>query len=98
MCRSHLGTDETPINTQEAIRFYTLATEGNHTEAMNQLGMLYMTGHDGRIEPNHTLTLKWVLTSAKHEDPEGQFLSALCLQDAIGKRDPSKAHQLLIRA
>eukprot|EP00475_Leptophrys_vorax_P041044 TRINITY_DN77092_c0_g1_i1.p1 TRINITY_DN77092_c0_g1~~TRINITY_DN77092_c0_g1_i1.p1 ORF type:complete len:468 (-),score=128.99 TRINITY_DN77092_c0_g1_i1:51-1454(-) len=71
------------VDTQKAIEWYTKAAASGHGEAMNNLGVLYITGHGGRVPVDAENGLKWFLEGAKIGNKECQFHTALCyLQNA----------------
>jgi TPR repeat protein len=71
------------VDTEKAIHWYTRAAEHGHGEAINNLGVLYITGHGGRVEIDTGNGLKWFLVGANLGNRECQFHTALCyLQNA----------------
>jgi TPR repeat protein len=94
------GNEGLKVNTDEAIRWYTLSAQQGHAPAQNNLGVLYATGHKGRIERNHRMALRWYKAAAENGNASGQFHAALLLISGQGanKPNPEYAHQLLKRA
>jgi hypothetical protein len=81
----------------EAARWYRLAAEQNHTEAIQHLGMLYMTGQGGNADPAEGA--RWFRKGAELGNPEAQWTLGLCYEKGRGvMKDLVQAYALYIAA
>eukprot|EP00475_Leptophrys_vorax_P013760 TRINITY_DN2010_c0_g1_i1.p1 TRINITY_DN2010_c0_g1~~TRINITY_DN2010_c0_g1_i1.p1 ORF type:complete len:393 (-),score=92.74 TRINITY_DN2010_c0_g1_i1:66-1244(-) len=94
------GNEGVPANTDEAIRWYTLSAQQSHAPAQNNLGVLFATGHRGKMEKNHRMALRWYKHAAENGNAAGQFHAALLIMNGQGvnKPNPEYAMSLLQRA
>lgn len=67
----------TAPDTAKAIHWYTLAAEQNHPEALNNLGVLLITGHNGNMAYDLKAAQKWFIKGAEVGDRDCQFHAAL---------------------
>jgi TPR repeat protein len=81
------------MNTEEAIFWYTAAANKGHVIAQNNLGVLYTTGHNGKIQRNAAEALHWYKLSAKKGNPNAQFHCGLAHLNGEGleQRDDQSA-------
>jgi len=81
------------MNTEEAIFWYTQAANKGHVIAQNNLGVLYTTGHNERIQKNAAEALHWYKLSAKKGNPNAQFHCGLAHLNGEGleQRDDQAA-------
>jgi len=81
------------INTNEAIFWYTLAANKGHLIAQNNLGVLYSTGHMGRVTKDPAEALHWYKLAAKQGNCNAQFHCGLAHMNGEGleERDDAMA-------
>jgi len=69
-----VGSGGVAINTQEAVYYYQLAAMRGHAIAQNNIGVLYSTGHKGRIPKDAPEAFHWYKKAAdKFNNPNAQF-------------------------
>jgi len=80
-------------NTNEAIFWYTLAANKGHLIAQNNLGVLYSTGHMGRVAKEPAEALHWYKLAAKQGNFNAQFHCGLAHMNGEGleERDDAMA-------
>lgn len=74
-------------NTNEAIFWYTLAANQGHLIAQNNLGVLYSTGHMGRVAKDPAEALHWYKLAAKQGNCNAQFHCGLAHMNGEGLED-----------
>eukprot|EP00475_Leptophrys_vorax_P007579 TRINITY_DN147_c0_g1_i1.p1 TRINITY_DN147_c0_g1~~TRINITY_DN147_c0_g1_i1.p1 ORF type:complete len:344 (-),score=98.34 TRINITY_DN147_c0_g1_i1:1201-2232(-) len=92
--------DGVEVNTNEALRFYTLAAQNGNASAQNNLGVLYATGHKNRIQKNTKMAYRWYKAAAENGSAVGQFhVSLLSLTEESGfKPNREYSYQMLKRS
>jgi len=87
-------------HTNDAIYWYTIAANRGHAIAQNNLGVLYSTGHNGRMQKDQAEALYWYKKAAKKGNPNAQFHCGLAHMNGEGleKRDDGMAFQWFKKA
>jgi|NOAtaT_7_FD_contig_31_6596210_length_1282_multi_7_in_0_out_0_1 TPR repeat protein len=83
------GAHGVKVNTESAIHWYTSAAVHSHAVAQNNLGVLYATGHRGRIPANLTEAFHWYKMSAKNKYANAQFHLGLMYMSGQGIEEPN---------
>lgn len=65
------------VNTEEAIFWYIISALKGHSSAQYNLGVVYFTGHQGRIVSDPVQAAYWFGIAAEGGNPHAQFQSAL---------------------
>jgi TPR repeat protein len=95
-----IGNEGLEVNTEEAICWYTLSAEQRYPPAQHNLGVLYATGHKGKMERNYRDALRWYKAAAESGNASAQFHAAMLLISPKGENEPNPeyAFHLLNRA
>jgi TPR repeat protein len=81
----------------QAAKWYRLAAEQNHTEAIQHLGMLCMTGQAGKADPAEGA--RWFRKGAELGNPEAQWSLGMCYEQGKGvTKDLVQAYALYVAA
>jgi TPR repeat protein len=80
-----VGAGGVQPNTDEAIHYYQLAAMEGHEIAQNNIGVLYSTGHRGRIGKDPAEAFHWYKKSAlEFGNPSAQFHTGLAYLNGEG--------------
>jgi len=91
-----VGAGGVEPNTEEAIHYYQLAAMDGHEIAQNNIGVLYSTGHRGRIAKNAPEALHWYKKAAvQFHNASAQFHCGLAYMNGEGldEKDDAIAFQ-----
>jgi len=88
-----LGTYNLESNTDLAIHWYSEAALAGHAIAQNNLGVLYATGHRGRVEKQPAEALAWFKHGAECGNKNAAFHCGLAYLngDGVEERDDEEA-------
>jgi uncharacterized protein len=67
------GTPDVPPSTTRALYWYRRAAARGHVLACLNLGVIYDTGHQGRMECDYEAAVYWYFEAAKHGNAGAQF-------------------------
>ena len=95
-----VGSKGIEPDTDQAVHWYTQAALQGHPTAANNLGVLYSTGHRGKIACNWAEAMRWYELSARLGNPNAAFHIGLAYftGDGVEKKDDILAFQWFKKA
>lgn len=84
-----VGANGAPINTERAIHWYMEASLQGHPIAENNLGVLFATGHKGRIARQPAEAMHWYKISSEKGFANAQFHLGLGYMSGDGLEKPN---------
>jgi len=93
------GLGRVTVNTELAIAWYTQSASEGYYAAMNNLGLLYLSGHRGRTDADNALAFKWLSEAAEAGYVYSQYHLAVMYWKGEGiDRDVDKAFEYFKKA
>lgn len=88
-----VGAGGVQPNSNHAIYWYEIAANQGHVIAQNNLGVIFSTGHRGRMAKDWPEALHWYMKSARGGNPNAQFHVGLAFMNGEGVdgRDDAEA-------
>lgn len=94
------GAAGVKVNTEQAIHWYTEAAQKGHSVAMNNLGVLYYSGHNGSMADNAAEALYWYKKAGFAGEMAAQFhVGLMCMAGkGLERTDRTEAFSWFLKA